>query len=276
MATTSPVPGKVLPLQILGAAAALGAGSARPLMALVFGGLANQFNTRQNPDAWKAQINQQVLFLVYLFIGQWVLVLSYGLVFSVAAMHTSIHLRAAYFRSAIRREVGSQGQGNAATDFSSNTEAIEDALAEKLGLVIEASSTILVSWLIALTRSWRLTLVLTVVTAILLGSNFGTAAMDARMEERIQAIDASAATLAEESLAGIMAVLATSSQNKLLVKFQSFLKAAKTQGIRKSPIPAAQYSISYFMVLSSYALAFWYGARLLNGDEVSNLGTILT
>ncbi|KAI4153443.1 MAG: hypothetical protein LQ340_002315 [Diploschistes diacapsis] len=229
---------RVLLLQILGSLSAAGAGAVRPLMTLVFGGLANQFNGLQDFDSWKRRINQEVLFLIYLFIGQWVLVFSYGIFFSISAMQSSIRFRAASFRSAISRNNG-QAQGNAATNFSTNTENIEDALAEKLGLVIEALSTIVISWVVALTRSWRLTLVLSAVTTILLGSNFGTAAIDADMEERIQAIDGRAATLAEECFMGIMAVITTSSQHKFQRKFQRILQEAKFLRFRKSPIPAA-------------------------------------
>ncbi|KAI9647174.1 hypothetical protein NHQ30_003557 [Ciborinia camelliae] len=262
-------------LQLMGFAAAVGAGIPRPLMPLIFGGLANKFNNFQNASALKETVNSEVLYLLYLFAGQWILTCGYGILLSISAMNRSRRLRAAYLKSAIRQDTGFLSQGKVADNFATSINIIEDALSEKLGVVMQAGATVIVSLVIAFLHSWQLTLVLFSTVVLLFISNFGTAALDSRFEQQIQQIEESAANLAEEVLNGIRIVMACVAESKLIDDYTSILEVARSKRMRKSPILAVQFSMSYFALLSSYALAFWYGTILLNQGKISSGGTIV-
>lgn len=262
-------------IQLLAALAAIGAGTVRPLMTLIIGSLVNRFNNVEDSASLKSLINHQVLFLIYLFLGQWVLVCIYGLLFSISAMLWSMKLRVAYFRAAIQQDFGQISQGKVASDLSSSVSNVEEALSEKLGLVLEATSTVVTSLIIAFTRSWRLALVLSTTIAVLLCSNFGTAAMDTRVECSMQEVSNQAAGLAEECFTGVRVISSCLANSKMVRKYAQHLDVLKNVGLRKSPILAAQYSISYFVVLCAYALAFWYGTLLSVHHEIQSGGQIV-
>ncbi|KAF7933277.1 hypothetical protein EAE99_003162 [Botrytis elliptica] len=262
-------------LQLVGIAAAIGAGTARPLMPLIFGGLANKFNNFQDASALKETVDSEVLYLLYLFIGQWFLTCVYGILLSISAMNRSRRLRASYLKSAIHQDTGLVSQGKVADNFATSINSIEDALAEKLGVVMQAGSTVIVSLIIAFVHSWQLTLVLFSTIVLLFISNFGTAALDTRFEQKIQQIEESAANLAEEVFNGIRMVMACVAESKLVNDYTAILEAARIKRMQKSPILAVQFSMSYFALLSSYALAFWYGTILLNQGKISSGGTIV-
>ncbi|KAL9114571.1 MAG: hypothetical protein Q9187_007443 [Circinaria calcarea] len=190
-------------------------------------------------------------------------------------MRFSTKLRAAYLRAAISQDFRDISQGEVANNLSSSISSLEDALSEKLGVVVQAASTVVTSLIIAFTRSWRLTLVMSTTILVLLCSNFGTAAADSRLERVIQEIDGRAASLAEECITGIRVISSCVANSKMVGRYTQYLQRAKTQGLRKSPILAAQYSISYFMVLSAYALAFWYGTKLFKQGQIESGGTIV-
>ncbi len=61
-------------LRLLGAGAALGGGSAYPLMTLIFGSLVNAFNDRavglMSPADFRSKVNHQSLWFIYLFVGK--------------------------------------------------------------------------------------------------------------------------------------------------------------------------------------------------------------
>ncbi|THV50504.1 hypothetical protein BGAL_0147g00070 [Botrytis galanthina] len=262
-------------LQLVGIAAAIGAGTARPLMPLIFGGLANKFNNFQDASALKETVDSEVLYLLYLFIGQWFLTCAYAILLSISAMNRSRRLRASYLKSAIHQDTGLVSQGKVADNFATSINSIEDALAEKLGAVMQAGSTVIVSLIIAFVHSWQLTLVLFSTIVLLFISNFGTAALDTRFEQKIQQIEESAANLAEEVFNGIRMVMACVAESKLVDDYTAILEAARIKRMQKSPILAVQFSMSYFALLSSYALAFWYGTILLNQGKISSGGTIV-
>lgn len=244
-------------------------------MTLVFGGLTNRFNNFSDASALKKSVGVESLYLVYLFIGQWVLTCLYGILLSISALKYSRRLRAAYLKSAIRQELGLVSQGQVADNLATSIDVIEDALSEKLGIVMQAGSTIVVSLIIAFVHNWQLTLVLSSTIVLLFASNFGTAALDVKSEGRSQASDEEAATYAEECLNGIRIVMASVAESRLVEKYAEFLEATRITRMRKSPILAIQYSMSYFALLSSYALAFWYGSVLFNQGKINDGGSIV-
>ncbi|KAF7960170.1 hypothetical protein EAE96_001768 [Botrytis aclada] len=70
-------------------------------------------------------------------------------------------------------------------------------------------------------------------------------------------------------------VMACVAESKLIDDYTAILEAARIKRMQKSPILAVQFSMSYFALLSSYALAFWYGTILLNQGKISSGGTIV-
>lgn len=63
-------------LRVLGACAALGAGTALPLMTIVFGNLINEFNRIAlgsiPPAQFRAAVDRNALWFVYLFVGKFI------------------------------------------------------------------------------------------------------------------------------------------------------------------------------------------------------------
>jgi len=264
-------------LQVLGALAAAGAGTARPLMAVLFGNLVNLYNEKSGDKGMarlKHEINTKVLLLLFVFIGQWVLVCAYGILFSIAAMRYTMRMRALYLKAVVSQDIEQVSESSAATDLSTNASVIEDALAEKFGTMLQAASTVVTSIVIAFCWSWRLTLGLVFVIMVLILKDVITATIDARLERRILAIEAEATTLAEECISGIRTVTACRATSKFGSRYAEILNKAKKKAFLKSPVVASQYAITYFAVLSAYACAFWYGTQLLRKHQIDSGGAI--
>ena len=85
--------------------AQIATGCTLPLMNIVFGHLATHFSAYFTPDSTitKAQflhiLSQQVLYIVYLFIGRWVLSYISMLIFRMAGLRMSAKLRSAYLKA---------------------------------------------------------------------------------------------------------------------------------------------------------------------------------
>ncbi|XP_032895258.1 ATP-binding cassette sub-family B member 5 [Amblyraja radiata] len=67
----------------------------------------------------------------------------------------------------------------------------------------------------------------------------------------------------------IRTVFAFNGQQKALAKYKVNLKQAKELGVKKSITTNISIGLSQFLVFSSYALAFWYGSKLVV-DEPEN------
>ena len=103
-----------------------------------------------------------------------------------------------------------------------------------------------------------------------------TVALDARLEAKILDIYAKAGGLVEEALGSVRIVTAFNANEKLLKKYEVYLELAKKYGVKKGPILGTQYSSEFFMMFCAYALAFWYGIKLLLRGELDSGGTVIT
>ncbi|KAF2471230.1 ABC transporter-like protein [Lindgomyces ingoldianus] len=265
-------------LQCLGTLAAFGAGTARPLMTIIFGELVNAYNDTSDKEVLnhlKNVVDKKVFILLILFLGQWVLVFTYGSLFSIAALRYTVNLRASYLKAFISQDIEEAKESKAATDLSSNIGVIEDAISEKLGTVLQALATVVSSFIIAFLRSWKLALVLSTSIFFLIFKDLITSLLDARIEKKCQNVALQAAELAEECFTGIRTIASCCAEEKVNAQYERILDQVKKEELRKSSIPAIQYSVSAFVIHAVYSLSFWYGTKLLSREEIDSGGSIL-
>lgn len=77
----------------------------------------------------------------------------------------------------------------------------------------------------------------------------------------------SAGSIAEEVLSSIRTVVAFGGQKKETERYDKNLIFAKNNNIRRSMFGALGFGILWFIIFSSYALAFWYGVKLILRDR---------
>lgn len=270
-------------LRLCGFLAACGAGAVFPLMTIVFGRLVNDFNDwgrgATSPEQMQSAVNRNALWFVYLFIAKFCLVYIHTTTFTITAVRTTRTLRREYIRSILRQDIAyfdTCTPGSVASNISNNADMIQTGLSEKVGVIIQGLSMLVSAFIVAFAKGWKLTLVTaTTLPAAVIAVGI-TIALDARLEAKILDIYAKAGGLAEEALSSIRVVAAFGAQNKLLRKYDAYLEVAKTYGVKKGPILGTQYSAEFFMMYCAYALAFWYGIRLLLRGEIDSGGTVTT
>ena len=166
--------------------------------------------------------------------------------------------------------------GSVATSISNNADLIQNGLSEKVGVACQGLAMLATSYIIAFIQGWKLTLVAaTTMPAAVIGVGI-TVAIDAKLEAKILNIYAKAGGLVEEALASIRNVTALGAGEKLRKKYDGYLDIAKRYGIKKGPVLGMQYSSEFFMMFCAYALAFWYGVRLLLRGEISSGGMVIS
>ena len=153
-------------MHTVGFLAAIGAGSALPLMTLVFGALINVFNGWAVGTISKAefqrQLGQNALYFVYLFAGKFACVYTHTTCFTIAATRMTRGLRLAYVRAILRQEIAyfdSCTPGSVATRISTNANLIQTGLGEKVGIATQGLAMLTSAFVVAFSQQWKLTLV---------------------------------------------------------------------------------------------------------------------
>uniref|UniRef100_A0A8B9TRG0 Bile salt export pump n=1 Tax=Anas platyrhynchos TaxID=8839 RepID=A0A8B9TRG0_ANAPL len=267
------------PMEILmmavGSFCAILHGAAQPGVLLVFGAMADTFieydiemllDIEQEMTkfaGYYAGIGCAVLVLGYLQICLWVM----------AAARQTQKIRKAYFRKVMRMDIGwfdctSVGELN--TRISDDVNKINEAIADQVAIFIQRLTTFVCGFLLGFVSGWKLTLVIIAVSPLI-----GVGAAVAKLTGRELKAYAKAGAVADEVLSSIRTVAAFGGEKKEVERYDKNLVFAQHWGIRKGVIMGLFTGYMWFVIFLCYALAFWYGSKLVLEEDEYSPGTLL-
>ncbi|XP_072788318.1 bile salt export pump isoform X2 [Taeniopygia guttata] len=215
-----------------------------------------------------AGIGCAILILGYLQVCFWVM----------SAARQIQKIRKAYFRKIMRMDIGwfdctSVGELN--TRLSDDVNKINEAIADQAAIFIQRITTFVGGFLLGFVSGWKLTLVIIAVSPLLgVGAALYGLAV-AKLTGRELKAYAKAGAVADEVLSSIRTVAAFGGEKKEVERYDKNLVFAQHWGIRKGIIMGLFSGYMWFIVFLSYALAFWYGSKLVLEEEEYSPGTLL-
>ncbi|XP_056127421.1 bile salt export pump isoform X2 [Rhinichthys klamathensis goyatoka] len=288
-------------MMAVGSVCSLVHGAASPLMLLVYGMMTNTFveyelEVQELTDPNKTCISNTITWLngsvverpdntttycgvdieaemtkfafYYVGIGAGVLILSYfqiALWVSAAARQIQ-RIRKMYFRKIMRMEIGwfdCNSVGELNTRISDDINKINNAIADQVSIFIERISTFIFGFMVGFIGGWKLTLVVIAVSP-LIGLAAGLMAMAvARLTGRELKAYAKAGAVADEVLSSIRTVAAFGGEHKEAERYDKNLIEAQVWGIKKGAIIGVFQGYLWCIIFLCYALAFWYGSKLV-------------
>ncbi|KAH7124162.1 multidrug resistance protein 14 [Dendryphion nanum] len=267
-------------LRCLAGLAAAGSGTAEPLMALIFGNLVNLFNGNPpvSPEEFRSSVNKNSLYFVYLFIGKFACVYISAVLFNFTASRMTSKIRLRYLSKVLHQPISyfdKNTPGTIATSLANDTNIVQVGLSEKLGIVFQVTSMILCSFVVAFTRSWKLTLVTatSLPYLIIVVGFFG--GMSANVEAKVNEILNQASGIAEEALSSILNIAAMGASEKIVRRFDVQVKSSMPHFRRIGPLQAIIYGNMFFAVYCAYSLSLFYGAKLVNRGEITRGGDVV-
>ncbi|EGC42005.1 multidrug resistance protein [Histoplasma capsulatum var. duboisii H88] len=270
-------------LYVVSFVTALAAGAAMPLMTLVFGGFVTtitDFATGVGaPDHFRSEVNRLALYFIYLFAGKFALTYIFTVAITIAGIRTTKALRVDFLEKTLRQDVSffdSSNQGATAMHVTTNGNLVNQGIAEKLALTIQATSTFFSGFIIAFVVQWKLTLIGICIIPVIIAAMVICIAIDTKQETTILGFYSKAGALAEEAFSSIRTVQAFWAHPRLAKSYNDFLQLAHLEGNKKSPNYGFLFSTEFFCTYSAYGLIFWQGVRLFAKGEIENSGKIVT
>ncbi|KAK2731944.1 hypothetical protein FQN55_004419 [Onygenales sp. PD_40] len=263
--------------------AAIAAGTAMPLMTLVFGGFVTDVTDyaigESTAAEFRSRLNTFALYFIYLFIAKFVLTYIFSVCCTIAAIRTTKALRVDYLEKTLRQDINffdSAAKGATSMHVTTNGNLINNGIAEKLGLSIQAASTFFAAFVVALVTYWKLTLIAICIIPVMLGVMGVCISIDARQERTILGFYSKASSLAEDAFSSVKTVQAFWAQPRLSRTYNEYLQLAHNEGKKKSPNYGVIFSVEFFCIYAAYGLIFWQGVRMLARGEVHDSGTVVT
>lgn len=267
-------------LMILGTIGALGNGLSMPLMTILFGELVDSFGRASNTKDVVDAVSKVSLKFVYLALGAGAASFLEVACWMVTGERQASRIRSLYLKTILRQDITffdkETNTGEVVGRMSGDTVLIQDAMGEKVGKFIQLVSTFWGGFVIAFIKGWLLTLVMLSSIPPLVMAGAVMAILISKMASRGQAAYAKAANVVEQTIGSIRTVASFTGEKQATTNYNNSLVKAYKSGVHEGLAAGMGLGAVMFIIFGSYALAVWYGAKMIiendyTGGQVLNV-----
>ncbi|CAL0316517.1 unnamed protein product [Lupinus luteus] len=264
----------------VGTIGAIGNGLGLPLMTLLFGQMIDTFGSNQTTENVVEQVSKVSLKFVYLAVGCGLAAFLQVSCWMVTGERQAARIRGLYLKTILRQDVAffdkETNTGEVIGRMSGDTVLIQDAMGEKVGKFLQLIATFIGGFVIAFVKGWLLTLVMMSTLPLLVVSGATMAVIIGRMASRGQTAYAKAAHVVEQTIGSIRTVASFTGEKQAVSSYSKFLVDAYKSGVHEGSIAGAGLGTVMFVIFCGYALAVWFGAKMImekgyNGGTVINV-----
>lgn len=267
-------------LMIIGTIAAIGNGLSLPIMTILFGELIDSFGQNQNNKDVLRVVSKVSLKFVYLALGCGAAAFLQVACWMISGERQASRIRSLYLKTILQQDIAfydkETNTGEVVGRMSGDTVLIQDAMGEKVGKFVQLISTFIGGFVIAFTKGWLLTLVMLSVIPLLVISGGAMSLVLSRMASTGQDAYAKAAAVVEQTIGSIRTVASFTGEKQAVDNYNKSLTKAYQSGANEGLATGLGLGSLFCIIYCSYALAIWYGARLIlekgyTGGQVLNV-----
>lgn len=272
----------------IGLVAAAAAGAVQPLMTIVFGSLTTAFLEFSNallfggdiPAARRHlehEITHGVLFLVYIGIAMFTATYIYSAAWVESGAVITRRIREKYLQAVLRQDIAYfdvVGAGEITTRIQSDIQLIQEGISDKIPMSVMFISAFVTGFIVAYVKSWQLALALSSMIPCIIIAGALMNAVTAKLQQAELDRVSKAASIAEEALATLRTAKAFGIEDNLVELYDESNRQATRFGIKRSLFQGIGMGVFFFVIYSGYALAFYFGAKLLASGHIQS-GTVM-
>ncbi|CAI5662357.1 unnamed protein product [Oreochromis niloticus] len=204
---------------IAGTVMSMANGVVLPLMCIVFGDMTDSFITAANSTNSTLEEEMTGHAIYFSIMGAGVLVAAYLQValWALAAGRQVKRIRVLFFHQIMRQDIGwfdVNETGELNTRLTDDVYKIQEGIGDKVGMLLQGFTSFVVSFIIGLSKGWKLTLVILAVSPVLGISAALFSMVLTSFTSKEQTAYAKAGAVAEEVISSIRTVFAFSGQEK--------------------------------------------------------------
>eukprot|EP01105_Mastigella_eilhardi_P005939 TRINITY_DN175_c0_g3_i2.p1 TRINITY_DN175_c0_g3~~TRINITY_DN175_c0_g3_i2.p1 ORF type:complete len:1313 (-),score=403.59 TRINITY_DN175_c0_g3_i2:66-4004(-) len=252
-----------LVLILVAAVCSLAHGALNPIMVIFMGDAIDKFGPDTDPDKMKSAVAKVALKMVYVGIGAGAAALLQNALFMITGEMQASTMRRRYLKSVLRQDMGWHDvneSGVLTARIASDIQKVQDAISEKVGQFLQYTSMFITGFIVGFCYDWKMSLVLTACTPALIVAGGIVGAVTGKMTARVQNAYGAAGGVAGEVISCIRTVSAFGGERAETDRYGSTLRASLRAGLVQAHAQGLGFAFMFFVMFSSYALAFWYGS----------------
>lgn len=263
-------------LILVGCIAACLHGATFPVWAILFGEFYGVFSSLDNDF-----VQQQSDLYSYYFIAVGVVsglgIFLQTYLFTLAGVKMTARLRQQSFKSMLSQEIGwfdlkTNSVGALCSRLAGDCSNVQGATGQRVGVMVQAISTILVGAIICFFYSWNLTLVTLITVPLLLGTvMIESKYMEKSTIQENQAIE-KASTIAVEAIANLSTVTSLGQEVHILKRYCDQVDIATKSCAKSVRFRGLVFGLGQAMPIIAYGISLFYGGYLVaDGLEYKNI-----
>ncbi|KAH7681722.1 Xenobiotic-transporting ATPase protein [Dioscorea alata] len=257
---------KDVALMAIGTIAAMASGFSTPLMAFIFGDLLNTF-AHANKANVVPLVSKVIIKFVYLAIGSGVVSFLRVSCWIATGERQAARIRGLYLKSLLRQDIAffdnEIATGEVIGRMSGDTILIQQAIGDKVGKFVLLVSTFFGGFIIAFIRGWHLSLVLMSSTPLIVITAGILSVIMSRLLTKGRTEYVEAGNVVEQTIGAIRTVASFTGEKLAISKYNQFIKAAYNSAVHQGIVSGVGIGTMMLIVISTYSLAIWYGAKLI-------------
>ncbi|RZC85361.1 hypothetical protein C5167_041542 [Papaver somniferum] len=182
-------------------------------------------------------------------------------------------IRREYLRAVLRQDVGffdtNLSTGDIMHGISSDVAHIQEVMGEKMPHFVHHIFTFICGYIVGFIKSYKVALVILSVTPVTMFCGFAYKAIYVGLSTKEELSYRKAGNIAEQAISSIRTVISFVAENRLVHKYRTLLEESVPSGIKIGFAKGAGIGVIYLVTYSTWALAFWYGSKLVARNEIS-------
>ncbi|KAJ2467717.1 hypothetical protein GGI03_001411 [Coemansia sp. RSA 2337] len=267
-------------LSLTGTFFSCASGAINPVMIIIFSQLMGVILTYQTlifqgqTDAANHHLDHESRKYCLWFLGlgviMWIMSFGVNACWAVAAENQGLRIRKLYYQAIVRQDIGwfdTVKTGELTTRITNDVNLVQDGLGEKFGFVFMNVVAFVVSFIIALVKGWKLTLVCLCVIPFIAAAGGYLGVAVSKLVTQAQDKTASSGAIADEVLSGIRTVMAFNGQAREIARYDEKIHDAYLFGRKSGFILGGSIGMIQFFIFVMYCVGFNFGSWRLRMGE---------
>ncbi|KAJ1278279.1 hypothetical protein BS78_04G068000 [Paspalum vaginatum] len=258
---------------LIGSLSAVVCGSIQPVFAYVMGSVISVYFST-NHEEIKEKTRAYALICVGLAVLTFLIniVLHYN--FAAMGEYLTKRVREQMLAKFLTFEIGwfdrdENSSGSICSQLSKDANIVRSLVGDRMSLVIQTVSAVLIAYIMGLVITWRLALLMIAMQPLNIISFYIRHALLKKMSKKSTQAQSECSKLAAEAVSNLRTVTAFSSQNRILRLFDQAQDSPLRESIRQSWFTGLCLGTSMSLLRCTWALIFWYSGILLAGHRIT-------
>ncbi|KAJ4747981.1 ABC transporter family protein [Rhynchospora pubera] len=259
---------------VLGGLSAVVFGGIQPLYAYAMGSMISVYFLTDHNEI-KSKTREYALIFVGLTVLSFLINIGQHYNFGAMGEYLTKRIRERMLAQILTFEIGwfdqdENSTGAICSRLAKDANVVRSLVGDRMALVIQTISAVTIACTMGLIIAWKLALVMIAVQPLIIVCFYARRVLLKSMSAKAIKAQSESSKLAAEAVSNLRTVTAFSSQDRILSLFDKAQQGPRQESIRQSWYAGVGLGTSMSLMTCTWALDFWYGAKLVNKDEISS------